>query len=139
MMAWMRRSGEMLVKPPRMALMAPVCLRVLSIRMAPNTIQSTVTVITSPCRVEAKTRVGLICQPHRAMNTVNKKGDGHGALGGPVEADQQHGGHQDGEKATRASRVSVIIASCPSGAEAHLVVVLLSGRPYPVPFSRYME
>ena len=111
MMAWMRRSGEMLVKPPRMALMAPVCLRVLSIRMAPNTIQSTVTVITNPCRVEAKTRVGLICQPQRAMNTVNRKAMGMARLAGQLRPTSSTAATRIGEKATRASRVSVIIAS----------------------------
>ena len=111
MMAWIRLSGEMLVKPLRIAVMAPVCLRVLSIRMAPNTIQSTVSVINNPCRVEAITRVGLICQPHRAIKTVNRKAMGMARLAGQLRPTSSTAATRIGEKAIRASRVSVIIAS----------------------------
>ena len=41
MIAWMRRSGLILAKPARIAVMPPEYFRVLSSRMAPKMIHST--------------------------------------------------------------------------------------------------
>jgi len=62
MMAWMRRSGLMVAKPARIAVIPPEYFSVFSSRMAPKMIHSTPIVITRPCRVEASTRLKLISQ-----------------------------------------------------------------------------
>jgi len=70
MMAWMRRSGLIVAKPDRIAVMPPEYLSVFSSRMAPKMIHSTPTVITSPWRVEASTRLMLMSQAKSAINAV---------------------------------------------------------------------
>ena len=72
MIAWMRRSGLIVAKPARIAVMPPEYFSVLSSRMAPKMIHSTPTVITSPCRVEASTRLRLISHTYRPMPAVRK-------------------------------------------------------------------
>ncbi len=72
MMAWMRRSGLMVVKPARMAVIPPECLRVFSSRIAPKMIHSRPRVISRPCRVEASTRLRLMSQANRPTAAVTR-------------------------------------------------------------------
>ncbi|MNC18528.1 hypothetical protein D3C75_664300 [compost metagenome] len=72
MIAWMRRSGLMVAKPARIAVMPPECLRVLSSRMAPKMIHSTPMVMIRPCTVEASTRLRLISHTYRPMPAVSR-------------------------------------------------------------------
>jgi len=72
MIAWMRRSGLMVLNPARMAVMPPECLRVLSSRMAPKMIHSSPRVISRPCSVEARMRLKLISQANSPTPAVSK-------------------------------------------------------------------
>lgn len=72
MMAWMRRSGLMVAKPARIAVMPPECLRVFSSRIAPKMIHSTPTVMIRPCTVEASTRLRLMSHTYRPMPAVSR-------------------------------------------------------------------
>ena len=70
--AWIRRSGLMVAKPARIAVMPPECLRVLSSRMAPKMIHSTPPVITRPWTVEARMRLKLMSHTVRPMPAVSR-------------------------------------------------------------------
>ncbi len=72
MMAWMRRSGLMVVKPARMAVMPPECFSVFSSRIAPKMIHNRPSVITRPCSVDAMIRLKLMSQTNRPMAAVNR-------------------------------------------------------------------
>ncbi len=82
MMAWIRRSGLMVVKPARMAVMPPECLRVFSSRIAPKMIHNRPSVITRPCSVEAMMRLTLMSQTNSPMAAVNRKTSGMARLAG---------------------------------------------------------
>ncbi|MCY1547023.1 hypothetical protein D9M68_830560 [compost metagenome] len=68
----MRRSGLIVAKPARIAVIPPECFRVFSSRMAPKMIQSTPAVITRPCRVEASMRLRLMSQANKPTPAVSR-------------------------------------------------------------------
>ncbi|CSB33130.1 Uncharacterised protein [Vibrio cholerae] len=106
MMACTRRSGEMLVKPLRIVVIAPVYLSVLSRKIAPNTIHNTETVMPKPCNTEAITRLADISQNIRAIATVRAKATGMAFLAGQLRPTSKIAATIMGEKATNASNVS---------------------------------
>ena len=82
--------------------------KVLSKKMAPNTIQRTETVIPNPWKTDASTRVADISQNIRAIATVKPNATGMAFLAGQLRPTNKMAATTIGENATRASRVSLI-------------------------------
>ncbi len=103
MMAWMRRSGLMVVKPARMAVMPPECFKVFSSRMAPKMIHNRPRVITRPCSVEAMIRLKVMSQTNSPMAVVNRYTSGMARLAGQRSPISMTAASRMGVKAKSAS------------------------------------
>ncbi|MOA02701.1 hypothetical protein D3C78_1221670 [compost metagenome] len=103
--AWTRRSGLILAKPWRMALIPPECLRVLSSRMAPKMIQRIAAVRIRPCSVEATTRLRVMSQAVRPMTAVMTNTSGMAYLAGQRKPISSTPASTSGTKASMESSV----------------------------------
>ena len=100
-----RRSGLMLAKPPRMALMAPECFSVLSSKIAPKMIHNTAPVRIRPCSIDAMTRLTDMPQALRAITTLRISTAGMARLAGQLKPTSSTAASTSGAKASKESKV----------------------------------
>ena len=99
----------MLAKPPRMALMAPECFRVLSSKIAPKMIHKIAPVSTKPCRLDARTRLKVMSQAVSAISTVTSKTIGIARLAGQFRPTSSTAASTSGTKAIKESSVGFML------------------------------
>src|SRR5690554_2768254 len=89
--------------------MPPECFKVLSNRIAPKIIHKIPAVTTSPCRVEARTRLKLISQKNNAIVAVMAKTNGIACLAGQRKPISKIAASKIGAKANKANTLDGIM------------------------------